>query len=211
MTKLIFVLVFAIAVAMPLRTVMGQANWQDLMGDGDLSESIDQAKKALGAANTAAAGQAAFDDYFGGGDFAGEDGGGAAGGYGGSVPAGDGAASLAGFIEENMTAEEQPTLPVDSPIGAPEDLPAPVPEGSQTDYDDSFAPGRSPIMSPDEDEGIIDKRIVEAEGIVDKRFVGAAPIESPDGAPSDDEDDMDTPDGAPAFAPGVSGFDDDDN
>lgn len=66
MAKIIFVLVFAIAVAMPLRTVMGQGNWQELMGHGDLAETMDEAKKALGAANTAAAGQAAFDDYFGG-------------------------------------------------------------------------------------------------------------------------------------------------
>lgn len=99
MAKIIFVLVFAIAVAMPLRTVMGQGNWQELMGHGDLAETMDEAKKALGAANTAAAGQAAFDDYFGGG------GGDALGGAGGAADTVDDevpveGASLADWIDE---------------------------------------------------------------------------------------------------------------
>lgn len=92
MAKIIFVLVFAIAVAMPLRTVMGQASLQDLMGQGDLAQTIDEAKKAIGAASGAAAGQAAFNDYFGGGD---DLGGGAAGGT-----ADESTASLADWIDD---------------------------------------------------------------------------------------------------------------
>lgn len=66
MAKITFVLVFLIALAIPLRSVLGQGGWQDLVGGGDFAATFDQAKKAIDAASGAAAGQAAINDYFGG-------------------------------------------------------------------------------------------------------------------------------------------------
>jgi hypothetical protein len=66
MAKIIFVLVFSIVLAMPFRTVLGQDGLKDLFGGQDLASTIDEAKKALGAASGEAGGQAALDDYAGG-------------------------------------------------------------------------------------------------------------------------------------------------
>ncbi|CAI8583604.1 unnamed protein product [Vicia faba] len=222
MAKIIFVLVFAIAVAMPLRTVLGQGGWQDLMGQGDLTETLDEAKKAIGAASTAAAGQAAFDDYFGGGGDLGGAADSAADAAADGVPADASSASLADWIDENATSAETgaPPLPVDSPIGQPEDLPAPTPQGSETDDVDSFAPGQSPgyeFRAPSNAFKVIPEAPEDDGSDIDGRKTpGSIPIESPtdapDGAPSDDDEDADSPYGAPSFAPqGVSGLDFDDN
>jgi hypothetical protein len=76
MAKIIFVLVFSVVLTMPFRIVYGQGGLQDLLGGGDLTQTFDEAKKALGAATggagAAAGGEAAFNDYFGGSSNEGE-------------------------------------------------------------------------------------------------------------------------------------------
>ncbi|MCI28826.1 hypothetical protein A2U01_0050028, partial [Trifolium medium] len=62
---------------MPFRIVYGQQGLQDLFGGGDLTQTFDEAKKALGAATGGGGGQAAFNDYFGGSNEGEADAGGA--------------------------------------------------------------------------------------------------------------------------------------
>lgn len=68
MAKISFFLVFSIVLALPFRSVIGQ-DWNELVGQAGLTQTLDEAKKAIGAANGiagAAAGQEALNDYFSG-------------------------------------------------------------------------------------------------------------------------------------------------
>lgn len=77
------VLVFCLV---QLGSVLGQeGSFQDLIGQGEgFSSTLEEAKKALGAANEVASAQGALNDYFGDGADEGSDG---------------GAASLAGLLD----------------------------------------------------------------------------------------------------------------
>lgn len=63
MAKISLVLVFALLVALPLRSVLSQDDWKDLVGQGSFSpETIDEAKKAFGGSGEATEGADSFFD-----------------------------------------------------------------------------------------------------------------------------------------------------
>lgn len=72
MVKISFVVVFSFVLALPLRSVLGQDGWQDLVGQGGFTGALDEAKKALDAANTVTSGQTGLSDYLGGDEGAGD-------------------------------------------------------------------------------------------------------------------------------------------